>query len=51
MVDAENDKQFSDKEPKVIYQNVFTSWREADEEAMQLRNIKPFETLMEGHCF
>ena len=50
LVDAENDMWFPDEEPKVIDQDVLTSWGEPDKEAMWWRNIKLFELLMEGLC-
>ena len=50
LVDAENDMWFPDEEPKVINQDVLTSWGEPDKEAMWWRNIKLFELLMEGLC-
>ena len=39
LVHAENNIKFSDEEPKVTYQDVLTSWGEADEEATWWRNI------------
>ena len=51
MEDAGNGMWFTNEEPKVIYQDVFASLGDPDEKAMWWRNIKLFETLMEGHCF
>ena len=50
LVDGEN-MSFPNEEPKIIDQDVLTSWEEPDEEAVWWRNIKLFEPLMDKHYF